>query len=255
MRKLQSSKTKIKSRFLAMLLVVICILSAVYSPSMKEVDAAGKKVYVYVLQSKTQGGYKTTYKYNKYGLLVKIGDLTTLKYDSKKRIKKYVNKAATGMIRHNTVTYTYDKKGRIKKMHSDGSHESNTYTYTYSYDKKNRVSKMSIVFDNYPNSLHEEKCVYNNKNQLIEHISGSSTTSYSYDKYGNLARDGSKTYQNSYNKKKCLVKKGYVFNGQYYELTYKYKKIKVDKKYVKKIKKQQWALLNDDVQFLFPQYG
>lgn len=90
---------------------------------------------------------------------------------------------------------------------------------------------------------------------MVEYTTSSSITHYQYDKYGNLLTDGYKAYQNSYNKNKCLVKKGYSQNGQYNEVTYKYKKIKVDKKYVKKIKNQQWSLLNEDVQLLFPKYG
>ena len=245
-----------KKRLLAFAMAATCGLSAIYCPSINDVDAAGKKVTVYVLSSIENNYGKETLKYNKSGLIVKRSTngttSTVYKYDKKKRLKKVINKAAPGTIRHNTVTYSYDKKGRIKKMNSVGSHTSNTYTFTFSYDKKNRAKSAVLNIDGH-NSTYKYK--YNKKNLITDVQSTSSISHYQYDGCGNLIYDGTHVYQNSYNKNKYLTKRYFTVSEDDYEITYKYKKIKVDKKYLKSIKKQQWSLLNEESQIYFPIYG
>ena len=61
-------------------------------------------------------------------------------------------------------------------------------------------------------------------------------------------------YDNKYDKQKNLIKRVTGISGNKQTCTFKYKKIKVDKKYAKQIKEQQYALLNSDAQLVFPVY-
>lgn len=240
-----------------MLMLLLVVLFTFETFNCTKVSAASKKEYVYVLIS-SDDGYKKTYTYNKNGLITKIdegGSAVTYKYDSKKRIKKCDYTGAPGTIRHSTVTYSYDKKGRIYKLNSEGSHLSNTYCFTYSYDKNNKVVK---VIEDFSGHGADSKYSYNKSKQIIKKTSGNSIYNYAYDKRGNLKSVkntySSTEYTNKYNKNKCLIKRTTSTGNTKKVCTFKYKKIKVDKKYVKQIKEQQWALLNNDVQFIFPPY-
>ena len=80
---------------------------------------------------------------------------------------------------------------------------------------------------------------------------------YKYDKQGNLESydDGFyvTNYNNSYDRNNCLKKRVYLNDKT--KITFKYKKIRVRKKYARQIKQQQWALQNNEVQFILPIYS
>ena len=221
------------------------------------VRAEDKKVGVYVMVSSTSiiSGIrsKVNYSYNSKGLITEEsndGFLCKYEYNSNDKISKYIAKSLEGAWFHN-ASLLYDEKGRLKKIISNGFGAYSIYTGTFFYDNENRVVG-SIWNMTEKDITVEYEYKYNSKRQVIKRTSTGSVVTYKYDRKGNVERinDGSRIiakYKNNYNKNK-LIKQD--------KTKFKYKKIKVEKKYVHQIKEQQWALQNpEDVQFVFPLYN
>ena len=232
-------------------------------------QASKKTVYVLTKLSTTSNdgsgeftwGYN--YKYNADGLLVRYGSIgapsstyikiaydgtapkrrvaygVTEKYacDKKGRITKcvYTTGDDPSSQTKNVKTFAYDSKGRIEKakytMEYGSGDESHTSTQvsTYKHDGKGRVSscKTESVYDG---------------------DTSSSTLKYTYDKKGNLTKISNGSYD-SVNK----YKDGRLDSRTAWGSTYKYKyaAMKVDASVAAKVKKQQWAILNRDIDCTF----
>ena len=241
-----------RSRKFLAILALSSVMTASYCSS---VFASGK-TEVYVL-TKSDNGFVSNYSYNKNGLLIKEkqdGHTLTIKYDAKNRIKS-CKSDTTGTLRHSTITYSYDKKGRLSKIDSQGSHGSNTYSYTYYYNKNDLVTKETADYGGAPTY---GTFKYNKKKQMTNNTIGGSSSDFTYDKNGNLKSVKTSynllKYDNKYDKQKNLIKRVTGISGNKQTCTFKYKKIKVDEKYAKQIKEQQYALLNSDAQLVFPVY-
>ncbi len=223
---------------------------------------AAKKAAVYVVTQvkSSDGSEKYTYSYDKNGLVKKEtnsgGSITysykngniskmvdkSLYYPTKTRTYTYkkgklVKAVEKDMGLTTTTTYTLDKKGRIKKQTSKNGSDPDT-TITYKYDKKGLVSRLTSV-----NTQDKTRLVW----------------SFKYDKKKNMTAFGytygsntmTATYKNSY-KNGRLTKRVEIHPDKTRETyTYTYKKMKVPKSKVKKIKAQQPYLLrtqySDDV--------
>ena len=214
--------------------------------------------FVYVIAEAND----SKYSYNKYGLLTKIEspyDKTTYSYNAKMRLSKfrYVPKSQN-MIRNSGGTFSYDAKGRRVKVVSNGSHGSNTYTITYAYDKNGNPATEKQRFTTY--NPETAKNTFDAKGRLTKkQYSGSgSSYRYSYDSEGNLASETSSygntmRWTNAYENGR-LIRRTMTSSSTSHSTAYEYKKISVPKGYVAQVKKQQWALLNPEVSFVFPPY-
>ena len=272
-------KTK-KIRFGAVIMTLSMIVGLLAIPA--PVQAASKTTSIYVLKSSASssgdegesGSWTSSYKYgyNKNGLVKKCdAKLSVYKYTYKNdRLIKLTDTPSEGYdsLGSEKNTYSYDKKGRIKKMVSvtkdPDTGKTTTTTSTLSYDSKNRITKMMIKAEGeYPLEV-SYSYTYNSKGQLAEEVTddGSVSVSYEYDKKGNLEKsvyfykyDGGElttnvTYKNTYDKKGNLVKaaKTYEYSDPSYSpyaetVIYKYRKITVPKKYIKQIKDQQRKMI------------
>ena len=169
-------------------------------------------------------------------------------YDKSNQLKKV--KTDQRYVHGVDYTYRYDKKGRLKKSTTrpgefymgTNDHASKLIdARTFKYDKKGQIIKMTVEND-------FGKTVYNFAYKGSKLVKGQ-YEQFAYDKKGNLTRvtRGSygETYSNFYKGNK-LVKR--TRDGGY-KSVYKYRAIRVPRKLQKKIKAQQWALLNNNNNF------
>lgn len=208
------------------------------------VEAQSKVMYVYTGQKNGM-----SLSYNKYGLLVKADN-----------------------HRKHRVTFTYDKRGYISKMKiynkTQGDQPLNT-TVTFKVNHKGLVTSYRFL-------KKTTKCIYNKANLLAystrdkrsqeyNHykyyydkkgrmtkavdLNTKEVTMYSYDRHGYITyiltqQDQYKSgtiYDNVYNKKGLLIYS--TLREGTKTPPYQYKKIKVAKKYLREVKRQQEALL------------
>ena len=192
------------------------------------------------------------FKYNKKNRLVRID----YKNGSWKLIEKYAYTKG-GKLKSRTYKstgsgspftiydrYTCNKAGLPVKVIQTDKRE--VWTYNYSYNKKGRLVRKYQHYINYDATYNRE----------ISYL-----YTYKYDKKGNLKSSTTKDpsdpraggtvyYKNTYKKGrlvKIVTKSRSDVTGKWETsppLIYTYKKIKVPKKMVPQIKKQQWAILN-----------
>ena len=243
--------------------------------------AAGSKT-IYVIDGKyenkaTKSNLMHSYKYNKKGLLVKdvenISNKPTYKYKYNKKNQIVRITYKYGKKWGYVDTYAYNSSGQLKSCTSrgTGTSRSESYyetfvcnkaglpvkgivkdkravtTFNYSYNKKGRVVSQYIHYVD-PDAEQDFTAYF----------------TYKYDKKGNLksttAKDpdnltgrGADRYKNTYKKGrlvKVVMKTKYPNASKwekYQPTVYTYKKIKVSKKMIPQIKKQQWALLNNNL--------
>ena len=165
-----------------------------------------------------------TWTYNKKNQLVSVKkEVGTWKFslDGKGRFKTAT--LGEGSVK---VKYSYGKSGKTLTKKSFVSGSSSTVS-TYRYDASGRpLSKSEAV--KYGGTTHDHK------------------TSFSYDKQGNLPCN------NEYNAKGLLVKRSSSSQnangtGSSETVIYKYKRISVSSSLVAKVRAQQWALLNHNL--------
>lgn len=274
-----------KRSLLSALLVLLMVMSFILLPA-RQAEAASKKT-VYVLTGInfiTEEGEKIPvhkYSYNKKGMLksgVRGHGTVKMKYtyDKKGRLKTYQTKLNEWQVRK----YTYNKKGKISKVDTtylDASTNKFAYDGFHSVYKFN--SKKQVVQETAAGSVwdeEQEKSVkvtydirysYDKKGRLAGKINKTTGDSLkiTYDKKGSVGTtiyksgDYSETNisKNTYNKKGLLTRmEENVEDSNGDKLvniyTYEYKKMKVKKSMVKKIKAQQNALFNHGLNFTIP---
>lgn len=207
--------------------------------------------------------YKLTYN--------KKGQLTRMASDDFRRTFKYRNGRLASFKsediggkntpRSSSGTLMYDKKGRLKKIDSSGTFYSCSYVVTYAYDKKGRVVKAHRQEMPSPSTV---KYTYDKKGRVAKATSSSGDSyKYAYDAKGNLKAStyrSSSGYESVYRYKNSYsggrVARQVAGYGSYMPNThtFKYKQVSVPRKYASQVKKQQWALVNPDVSFVFPTY-
>ncbi|MCR5543840.1 MAG: hypothetical protein K6F55_06795 [Eubacterium sp.] len=187
-------------------------------------EAAGYKT-VYVLSKITYpsfgSNWEVVFSYNKKGFVTKqvqntgdFGGSFTYSYNSSNYIK------SAYCTSDNTADYTqkfYYKKGKLKKKVTVREDKTSVNTY---YWKKNHLRKMT----------------------LKPGLNGPIVTTYKHDSKGNICKQSEKLYQKDY---KLKYKNGRLVSiDKGYNVRFYYKKIKVSKKNISKIKKQQWLFIN-----------
>lgn len=162
----------------------------------------------------SSGAVKWVYKLNKKGVQTEC--TRTMKGGS---VDKTVTKAKykSGKIQSMTITAYYTTGGKQR-------HSTETQKFAYA---KGRLAKLT------------------QKNYSL---------SYGYDKQGNLLRKKAKglsadVFINTYDPNGRLVTRAYKDSGSSTTFTYKYKAITVKSNQAAKVKRQQWALLNENLNF------
>lgn len=206
---------------------------------------------------------KSTIKYKK-GFITGYKDIEgsyKLSYDKKYRIKKCVGKISDLGTR--TGTYTW-KKNKLEKIDLVFDLYNETSKFTY---KGGKISKCDLNYE-HGGATGKETITFNYKkghiSKKVRKMEGNITYTdiISFDKNKNAVKrvekiDGKVQEKWSVNIKYGKNKKpeklvAVCKNSENtdvitYKYTFKYKKVKVAKKYVKAIKEQQWKLINSAI--------
>ena len=244
----------------AILVVLMAIVVAVAFAA-APVSAASKKTVKLI---KGHG-----LKYYKTGLVKEIDrgiKSTTYKYDSKgriKEIKKYDHDDGTSL--ENKYTLTYTKKGKLKKIvkrYYDNGKVVKKTTCGISVGKNNQIKELRYM-NRYGDTKVILECIYDSKGRMKElseiyrDMETGETTVENYyherDSKGNITKSvihmdtgDDIEYQYTNKRKSGLVTSIKQLNVQENETTttkFKYKKMKIAKKYVKAVKAQQLEML------------
>lgn len=273
-----------KKTFVSMVMAILMVFSFVLLPAGQAEAAKKKTVYVLTgINYITEDGKEMrihTYSYNKKGMLksgVRGHGTVKMKftYDKKGRLKTFQNKLNEWQVR----TYTYNKKGKISKVDTeyrdaasgkvlyDGFHS----VYTYKKKKVVKEKASGTVYDEAQEKsvpvTYDIRYTYDKKGRLAskENKTTGDKVTITYDKKGSADKmvykmsDLTSTIisRNTYNKKGLLTRMEEDYSDTLGEkeqniYTYTYKKMKVKKSMVSKIKDQQKALLNQGLNFTIP---
>lgn len=252
-----------KSCVLALMFAFVCGIFLAFTASPVQA-AKTKSVYVVKTNKSTDnygGSSSYKYTYNSKGFLKKCKtSLSTYKYTycGEKIVKVTdVPKKGYDSLSKEVTERTYNNKGLLKKEVIESKEE--TTTLTYKYNSKNQRTSYTIkVKRDGKTSKSTVKISYNAKGQMKKISSGGFSISYEYDKYGMSTKETTKwknedgtagemvnEYENQYKKGRLIKrierrKSGDADFLDYENITtYTYKKIKVPKKYAKKVKEQQ----------------
>lgn len=260
---------------------VIVMILAVTAPF--KAEAASKKA-VYVISSiKTKGqgrlgveeNYTKKIKYNSKGLITNISqpdseDISySFKYDNKGRVKRFTEKIGKGSHKATSI-YTYHyKAGRLqKRILSSTNGDANTNTFTYNNKGRITAAKVESTWKEETGEIGSETHILQFKYQKGHVVKQTGlfgmTMTRTLDKHANISSyvmtmpDGSVMNESylqahfTYNKSKRIKTRKFRYRNPMMDheenltQTVKYKKIKVNKKYVDLIKAQQWQLMNAD---------
>ena len=232
------------------------VLGADGQPALAQLETQAEKTTVYVL---TKFG-DDLMRYNKNGLVTKRskGFLGTWTYRySGTKISSIKVSNNSGSTR--SITLSYDKKGRLKVVDSNGAASYDAYKETYEYDAKGRV-KNSKKVSTIDGTTTTAKYAYDSKGRLKKVVtSENELQEFSYDSRGNnsIAHFGPANGAgfNRYFMFKYRYKNGHPIErsqtmngaggGKAYKDKLKYKRIRIPKKYVAQVKMQQRVLLGN----------
>jgi hypothetical protein len=200
----------------------------------------------------------------KKGFLTTYKDHTgsyKLKYGRKNCVKSVIQTGDDGKVVYKHVW----KKGKLSKVDLSSSLEHVVFGFKYKGKKVNRIIENGVAEgDGEKEKWHLVYKYKYKKNKIskqsYKNSSGKVTDSFKYDKKGNMISCISKLNGNkvAYTKVKFNYKKGYVSTMSVeekepwiesplkYKVSYKYKSVKVKKSAVKRIKAQQWKLINQN---------
>lgn len=237
------------------------------------------KQTVYVLKSAKMSGAKWTYSYDgKTGLLKKETSKERSGGSGKKKYSyngKHVlstitqndkyGRYAKGLTFKSKVSLTSTSGGRFKKSTEKGKYSNGVIwkkTVKCKY-KSGRVVKAKIsttrgdAGGTYP-WAGKATYTYKGGRMVLQHVTKSALAGYrySYDAHGNIDKKRSiylngstsewENLGNVYNAKGLLAKRN--------STTYSWKRLRVSKATAAKVKAQQWALLNDNLNFALGTY-
>ena len=168
-------------------------------------------------------------------------------YDKKNRI-------ATLSKSIGKLKYTYDSKGRLKKAVLKANYP---VKFTFSY-KSGRIAEIKTKAGTGTGTSGKYALSYKNGRVAnIKNYDGAASspfnTDFAFDSKGNIKSVGSKEIAATYNGKGLLAKRVISHKnektglGGVKTITYKYKAIKVSSGLASKVKAQQWALLNENL--------
>ena len=132
-------KKRHKSIYIKSLLLAVCLAVTALVPAVQAEASSGKKTVYVVTECTQDGSEKTTYKYNSDGLVTKKTSPAgvTNYYYKNKRLVKEVEKDPL-YEEDQTITYSYDKKGRICKYVI----RDNKTNYRFTYNGKRYIRKI-----------------------------------------------------------------------------------------------------------------
>ena len=238
--------------------------SAKCKATVKKADP--KNVTMYLLQAYSYNAWSgdarenATYTYNAKGLLAECksdrffnGKLkTTYSYDSKgNMIRVHSERNMSGYTYVIDYSFTYKnghKAGCVQKLYTRNnstgfifSQYSITWNYFYS---GNHLKKLKYEYHNYdPNFQSTINYKYSSSNKRPISVG---SVNYKYDSKGNIRATGEiKSCGNKYSNGKLMSRK--YKENENTSKGYRYIKVKVPAKMKNKVREQQWALLNDNL--------
>jgi hypothetical protein len=155
-----------------------------------------------------------------------------------------------------STTYTFNKKNQCTKAvqvneQSESIKFTRTYKGTYKSGKLKKVVCTTALDAGDQTSTTSDEYTYTYKNGRVAMRSWSgSAITYAYDAKGNLNNIGGSQYKNTY-KNKRLTKTTSSEEGYTFKKTYTYKPIKVKASVADQVEAQQWALINNNLNFAF----
>lgn len=248
-------KKRHKSIYIKSLLLAVCLAVTALVPAVQAEASSGKKTVYVVTECTQDGSEKTTYKYNSDGLVTKKTSPAgvTNYYYKNKRLVKEVEKDPL-YEEDQTITYSYDKKGRIcKYVIRDNKTNRTTGTVRVTYDGKNRIQKLAedrgsskVNYSmKYNGTLLRKmtatvkgtstketyRFTYNGKRYIrkIKYPWATVRSTFSY-KHGRISKRTEKTTYKDKSTSKSVYK-------------YSYKKMRVPKSRANQIKEQQRSIL------------
>ena len=248
-------KKRHKSIYIKSFLLAVCLAVTALVPAVQAEASSGKKTVYVVTECTQDGSEKTTYKYNSDGLVTKKTSPAgvTNYYYKNKRLVKEVEKDPL-YEEDQTITYSYDKKGRIcKYVIRDNKTNRTTRTIRVTYDGKNRIQKLAedrgSIKVNYSmkyngtllrkmtatikgtSTKETYRFTYNGKRYIrkIKYPWATVRSTFSY-KHGRISKRTEKTTYKDKSTSKSVYK-------------YRYKKMRVPKSRANQIKEQQRSIL------------
>ena len=234
-----------------------------------DTQAAKSEVYVITKVERDGNGITSalfggTFKYAKNGLVtsVAVNDGAPVKYTYKNaniaQMKQGTSKTVVSTTSHGTL------KKAVWTM-PNSSTKSITDTFTSDNGRITSCTETLVPMPNMGDGCtNKSTFTYTDGKISKETLKGTwvnTTYAYKYDKHDNLSAASMKNaymdkaqvmpIKNTYDKEGKLKQRSFQdqYSSEPTTLTYKYKKIAVDKKLAKKVKAQQWALVNGNLNF------
>jgi len=175
--------------------------------------------YGYLKSRKLPNGITTTYSNDERGFLTKLNheqsgkilDSFSYIYDTESNRTKIRKHRKDFPEQSGTYEYVYDKLNQLTEVKKDGN-----VLREYQYDSRSNRSYMR-------NGDIEEFYTYNEANQLVSSQKGGTTTSYQYDKCGNIKKktEGTNVFDYVFNSQNSLshvmsskgILSQYIYNG------------------------------------------
>lgn len=257
--------------------LVICAVALLLFNYPMNVNAGKEQVYILTDYSKDCSKIKIEFSYNEKGLLSEATDpdnrmhykYYNITYNSANQVESYWFGDSDGEG-DNMYVATYNDRKQIERVLEYGFFKDRppTRQITYKYDAKGRICSQSSYYGT-SETPNVSKYKYN-KDGLISSLysvyDGQNYLFY-YDSHGNIINANNvQPYFNEYNNKGLLTKRKTSYtetmNGEIIRKVkkgdteiFKYKKIMTTPKLAKRIKHQQWALINAYVTGISHIYG
>ena len=201
------------------------------------------------------------YSYNKSGQVAKVaasnnmdGDSTTT-YAYKSGVLKSTKQVNPGT--KVSTTHTTNAKGLFTKAVQVNEQSADivftrTFNGTYKSGKLKKIVCTTNLGAGDETNATKETYTFTYKNGRVASRTVYGTTAeYTYDAKGNLNNIGGSQYKNTYNAKNQLTKTTLSEEGYTYKKTYTYKAITVNASDADKVEAQQWAIINNNLNFAF----
>lgn len=229
-------------------------------------QAATKTVYVIASTTEKSDFFgnkneaTTKFTYNEDGLLTKRAYVS--KTNKANRITDTYTYSGTALKKAKQTTsssqyeviYTTNKKGQFTKAvqkwsSSNSSDETRTFIAKYKSGKLKKLTRTNVYTPEGATEPMSTVDVYSyayKNGRVASRTTNGYKATYSYDKMGNIDDSA-----NTYNAKKRLAKQTQTTPGTTWEITYKYKALKVDASVADKVQAQQWAIINSNYNLAF----
>ena len=233
-------KTKKSIRPFILLAVISLLFQS--SLSLPLVEAASKRVTVYVITKSTTNNYPTKYTYTSDGLVRKAGDRETYTYREDGWPDTLTIQNTTSRFQYNTegrlkriknyMELRYDKTGRINQMFAPG------WFAKYAYNDKGYISYVYETGDAHIYYTYDEN---GNRSERAMDAPGTNglkkDTVWEYTYTNGRVQSIKETFTSSLN--------GGGSDSTVSNTSFTYKKMSVPRKFLKYIRYQQWYIVNE----------